>query len=47
MEKKYLDEYKRKILQLTDKEKKLRDLYLKKIANGELYGPKVGYQSLD
>lgn len=47
MEKKYLDEYKRKISQLTDKEKKLRDLYLKKIANGELYGPKVGYQSLD
>ena len=38
---------KEKISNLSDAEKKLRDIYLKNIANGKLQGPIVGYSSID
>lgn len=38
---------KEKLSKLNEHEKKLRDLYLRKIANGELQGPMVGYPSID
>ena len=47
MNKEYLIALKKKIADLDDKEKKLRDLYLKQIANGEVLGPQVGYPSID
>lgn len=40
-------EYKLKLMELSEKERKLRDLHLKKIAMGEIYGPMTGYPSLD
>ena len=39
--------YEKKIAELSEKEKKLRNLYLRKIALGELQGPVTGYPSLD
>lgn len=42
-----LIEYKKKIAELNDKEKKLRDLELRKYGSGELLGPSVGYASID
>ena len=42
-----LNELKEKIGKLTELEKKQRDLYLRKLANGELQGPPVGYNSID
>lgn len=47
MKKEYLDEYKKKIQILDEKERKLRDLYLRKLSNGDLQGPSVGYPSID
>ena len=47
MKKEDLIEYKKKIAELSDKEKKLRDLYLKQLADGTLQGPPVGYPSVD
>lgn len=47
MEKKDLDNLKAKLSILSDKEKKLRNLYLRKLANGELQGPSTGYASVD
>lgn len=47
MNKEDLIEYKKKIAELSEKEKKLRDLELKKYATGELQGPPVGYASID
>lgn len=38
---------KQKIEELSDKEKELRDLYLRQISLGEIYGPSTGYPSLD
>lgn len=38
---------KEKIEKLSYEEKKLRDKYLKQIANGEIQGPQVGYPSID
>lgn len=38
---------KKKLSKLDDLENKKRDLYLRKIANGEIYGPLVGYASID
>lgn len=38
---------KEKISRLSLEEKKLRNLYLKKIANGEIYGPMIGRSSID
>lgn len=42
-----LKEYKEKLSKLTEEENKQRDLYLQQLANGELQGPPVGYQSID
>lgn len=36
-----------KVNNLSDDEKKLRDLYLRNLSNGTLYGPKTGYASID
>lgn len=47
MKKEDLIKLKQKLEELSDKEKKLRDLYLKRLANGELQGPMVGYPSVD
>ena len=47
MEKKDLDQLKRKIAVLPEKEKKLRDVYLSQFAKGEIQGPIVGYPSID
>ena len=38
---------KEKISRLTKKEAQLRDLYLSKLAKGEMQGPPVGYPSID
>ena len=43
MKKEYLDKIKKKVSLLTDEEKKLRDLYLKGIASGEIQGPMVDH----
>lgn len=40
-------EYRKKISELDEKEKKLRDLYLRKLSLGEIQGPQTGYASLD
>ena len=47
MNKEDLINYKKKIAELSDKEKRLRDLELRKYATGELQGPPVGYASVD
>ena len=47
MKKEDLIKLKDKINKLSFEEGKLRDLYLKKIANGEMYGPMIGYASID
>ena len=47
MKKEDLIKLKEKISKLSDEEKKLRDLYLRKISSGELYGPMTGYPSID
>lgn len=47
MEKNDLIELKKKLSKLTDEEKKERDLYLRKLASGELQGPLTGYSSID
>ena len=47
MEDKDLEEYKQKISNMSYYEKKLRDIYLRKLAIGEIQGPPVGYASID
>ena len=42
-----LIEYRKQIIELSEKDKKLRDLYLKRLVNGELQGPLTGYDSID
>ena len=42
-----LIEYKDKLSKLSLEEKKLRDIYLQKISEGEIYGPSTGYASID
>lgn len=42
-----LKEYREKLGKLTEEEKKRRDLYLKKMADGTLQGPPTGYSSID
>lgn len=46
-EKNQLLELREKISKLSEKETKLRDIYLRKIAIGEVLGPVTGYASLD
>lgn len=47
MDKKYLKSYREKISSLNEEEKNKRDLYLKEIANGKIYGPSTGIPSID
>ncbi len=47
MKKEDLIKLKEKISKLSEEEQKLRDLYLRKIANSELYGPMLGKASID
>lgn len=47
MNSKDLKEYKKMLSKLSDAELKERDLYLRKLALGELEGPPVGYASID
>lgn len=47
MEKEYLEQLKEKLGDLSLEESMLRDLYLKKISTGEVYGPPVGEISID
>ena len=47
MNKEDLKNYKNKISQLSDMEKRLRDLEQRKYATGELQGPPTGYSSID
>ena len=47
MKKEDLIKLKEKITDLSNEEKKLRNLYLKKMALGELYGPLMGQASID
>lgn len=42
-----LKEYRKQIASLTEEERKHRDLYLKKISNGEIYGPGTSFASID
>lgn len=47
MTKEQLDNYNKKINNLSKEEQKLRDLYLRKIATGEYQGPQTGYSTID
>lgn len=47
MKKEDLIKLKEKISELSLEEKKLRDIYLRKISNGEILGPMTGYASID
>ena len=47
MKKEDLIKLKEKISKLSEEEQKLRNIYLRKIANSELYGPIVGKSSID
>lgn len=47
MKKEDLDKLEEEISALSDDELKLRDVYLRKIASGEMYGPLVGYPNID
>ena len=47
MENKYLKLLSKKLKELSFYEKKQRDLYLRKIANGELYGPCTNYSFIN
>lgn len=47
MKKEDLEKLKEKISRLSEEEKVARNIYLKRIANGEMYGPMVGYSSID
>lgn len=42
-----LDEYRKQVASLSVNDQKLRNLYLRKLALGELQGPPTGYPSLD
>ena len=47
MKKEDLIKLKEKISELSLEEKKLRDIYLRKISSGEILGPMTGYASID
>ena len=47
MEKEYSKKLEEKIDNLSEEEKKLRNVYLRSIAIGETYGPQVGTRSID
>lgn len=47
MEKEFYDDYSRKMKELSEKEKMLRDLYIRRMALGEIYGPPTDYPNID
>ena len=47
MTKEDLIKYKQKLAKLSEKEEKLRNIYLSKLASGEIQGPNTGYPSID
>ena len=47
MTKEDLIKYKQKLAKLSEKEEKLRNIYLSKLASGEIQGPTTGYPSID
>ena len=47
MTKEQLMDLKKKINELSDEDKKQRDLYLRGLATGEIQGPPVGFASID
>ena len=47
MDNNYLNEYKMKLGSLSVNDQKMRDLYLRKLALGEIQGPPTGYASID
>ena len=47
MNKEQLKEYKKKISELSEKEKKLRNKYLRQLVTGEIQGPLIGFPSID
>ena len=47
MKKEDLIKLKEKLRELSEQDEKLRNLYLRKISSGELYGSMVGYASID
>ena len=47
MNKEQLIELKKRISELSEEDKKQRDLYLRGLATGEIQGPPVGYASID
>lgn len=47
LERNQLLEYRKKLQELSDKEKTLHDLHLRGLANGEIQGPLTGFPSLD
>ena len=47
MKREDLIEYKNKLSKLSIQEQKLRNLYLKKITDSKIYGPMLGYASID
>ena len=47
MEREALEKLKEKISELSEEEQKLRNLYLRRISSGEVYGPMTGYASID
>ena len=47
MEREDVKYYEEKILGLTSEERKARELYLKKLANGEIQGPETNYYLFD
>lgn len=47
MNKEDLLKYKARIAELSEEEKAQRNVYLRKLATGEIYGPQTGYSSID
>ena len=47
MKKEDLIKYKEKLSKLSKEEEKLRNVYLSKLAKGEIEGPMIGYPSID
>ena len=47
MKKEDLNKYKQKLYELSDRERKLRDIYLKTLVSGKRQGPLVGYSTID
>ena len=47
MKKEYLEKLSEKLKKLNSLERKQRDLYLRKISLGELYGPTTNYSFID